>query len=166
MQEDIIEYLVQQKRTGKQTFTQIGCLIVLSALVATLPFFRSISIAVAAIWGWVSYKFIFPTTQIEYEYLYCDKTITVDKIMGQVKRKNIGEYQLDRVEFVAPMDSPRWSEYKNKEFKVYEYWSLEESEEHKPYGIVYGGNMKIVLDLTEDFVRILQNNAPRKVFNN
>lgn len=164
MQDDIMEYLVAQKRTTKQTALQLFCLVLLSLFVATLPFLRSISIGAAVLWGWISYKFIFPRTQIEYEYLYCDKTITVDKIMGQKKRKNIGEYELDRIELVAPLDSPRWSEYKNKNLVLSEYWSLEESEEHKPYGIVYGGGMKIVLDLPEEFVKILQNNAPRKVF--
>ena len=164
MQDDLIEYLVEQKRSGKQTAVQIMCIVVLSLLVATLPYLRSISLGAAVLWGWISYKFIFPTTQIEYEYLYCDKCITVDKILGKEKRKNVGEFSLDRIEMIAPLDSRRWADFKNKNLKTFEYWSLEEREESKPYGIVYGGGMKIVLDLTEEFAKILQNNAPRKVY--
>ena len=164
MNDDLMEYMVRQKRTAGQLLIQLLCIVLLSFFVASIVFIRSIGLALAVIWGWVMYKFIYPATNLEYEYLYCDKTITVDKIMGQKKRKNIGEYTLDRMEMMAPLNSPRWSEYRNKDLKVYSYWSLRDSKMHKPYAFVYGGGQKIILDLPAEFVKIVQNNAPRKVF--
>lgn len=164
MTEDYIEYMVRKKKESKDRFIIMLCFIGFAFFVATIPFLRSISVGLAALELFLCVKFVFPLTDIEYEYLYCDKMITVDKIMGQKKRKMVGEYKLDRIELVAPIDSYRVKEYDNRINKVEEFWSLSDSEEHKPYAIIFQGNIKVVLDLPEKFVKMMQMDAPRKVF--
>jgi hypothetical protein len=44
------------------------------------------------------------------------------------------------------------------------FWSLDTSDDHVPYAMIYEGGLKVLLDLPKDFVKIIQNNAPRKVF--
>lgn len=161
---EIMEYLVPQKTTRKS-------LVIKSLVWAVFP--------VCIYWfilgySWVLFIglavfilakiFVFPMTSVEYEYLYCDRRITVDVIYNQEKRKTLMEISLDRIELMAPMDSHRLDSYKNRKGTTLNYWSLEESEQHKPYMIIYEGNQRIILDLPPEFVKMVQNNAPRKVF--
>lgn len=164
MNNDLMEYLVAQKVTKKSLFIR-------SLFFALIP--------VCIYWFVIGYPWVlfiglagfflaklvvFPRTKIEYEYLYCDRTITVDVIYGQSKRKTIDEIRLDRVEVMAPVGSHRLDDYKNRIKETKDYWSLEESDLHKPYALVLQDNKKIILDLPPEFVKMVQNNAPRKVF--
>lgn len=169
MNEDFMEYMVKKKKEGKDTALRVISIVmsVLSVLsLVLIPNLISLIVTAAVIAFTVLY--VFPSTDIEYEYLYCDKLLTVDKIMAQKSRKTIAEYQLERMEIVAPVSSVKLDEYNNRQVTVYEYWSKEENPdpifEHKPYAIYYEGNTKIILDLPEKFVKIMWNDAPRKVF--
>ena len=48
--------------------------------------------------------------------------------------------------------------------EVKDYSSGMDSDLHKPYALIYAGNTKVILDLPEEFVKMVQNNGPRKVF--
>ena len=50
-------------------------------------------------------------TEVEYEYLYLDKELTIDKIMAKTKRKRIGVYKLDSMEILAPIKSYHLDNY-------------------------------------------------------
>lgn len=164
MNDDFIEYMVKKKFGAKEKAIRIILLIIMIALIATFPFLGIISFIAAAIEMFITIKFIFPLTDIEYEYLYCDKNITVDKIMGQNSRKTVGEYKMEQVQVVAPVGSHRLDEYERIVTKTVELWSQMDSEEHKPYAIIIQGNTKVILDLPERFVKMMWNDAPRKVF--
>lgn len=164
MNDDMMEYMVKQKMTMKGNMIRAACIAVVP--VCLLWFFMG--------YPWVLFliladfflaKFVlFPRTSIEYEYLYCDKTISVDVIYGQEKRKTLADYSLDRMEILAPVGSHHLDAYKHRNLSTKDYWSLEESQEHKPYALIYDGKEKIILDLNPEFVKMVQNNAPRKVF--
>lgn len=158
-----MEYMVRKKQTPKDHACRIGMLVLICFVISTVFFFR-FAILVAGILGAIAYFIVFPNTDIEYEYLYCDKMITVDKILAQKKRKNVATYKIDEMEILAPVNSYRLNEYKNRKLKEVPLWSLMDSEEHQPYAMIYKGNQKIILDLPEKFVKIVQSDAPRKVY--
>lgn len=164
MNDDFIEYMVKKKFGSKEMAVRIVMFILMLLLIATFPFLGIIAFALAAAEIFVTIKFIFPLTDIEYEYLYCDKTVTVDKIMGQTFRKTVGEYKMDKVLAVAAEGSHRLDEYKNRIEKTIDLSSQIESEEHKPYALIVEGKTKVVLDLPEKFVKMMWNDSPRKVF--
>ena len=103
-------------------------------------------------------------TDIEYEYLYLDKEISVDQILGKAKRKRIGEYQVDRMEILAPASSYHLDDYKNRQVKVKDYSSAEPADERKQYVMYYEGGEKLLLTPNEELVKAIRNVAPRKVF--
>ncbi len=157
------EHMVKKRTTGKDRAVRIlfWVLIALSAAGAVLllqPIFFLVTVSLYMVYRYL----VYPLTDLEYEYLYCDKQLTVSKIMAKERRKDLEVLDLDKVEILAPANSYRLAEYKNREFKISQYWSLEE--ETVPYVMVYEGGRKILLDLADDFVKIIQNNAPRKVF--
>ena len=84
--------------------------------------------------------------------------------MGKEKRKSLAVYDVEKMEILCPENSWRYGEYKNRQFEVHDYSGHEESENHETYVMIYNGKEKVLLDLPVDFVKMVQNNAPRKVF--
>ncbi len=166
-----MEFMVKRPMTAADKFKRVWFIILIAFSVIGWFLFggvRFISYAffimgVALVLFYI--YFIVPGTDIEFEYLYLDKEITVDKILGKEKRKNMGVYSLDKIELMCPSRSERGA-YKNASgnLMVYDYTSRTESTEYEPYDIFLEGNVKIVLDLPVDFVKMVQTNAPRKVF--
>ena len=89
-------------------------------------------------------------TDLEYEYLYLDRELVVDKVMAKSKRKRIATYQLDRVEILAPFKSYHLDNYKNRP--------------DRRYAMFYEGGEKIILSPSEELIKAMKNTAPRKVF--
>ena len=163
--ESYMEYMVKKETTGKDKAVRGICYVVIAlVVVAALLFGRPILFVAALLFGMLYRYFIYPMTDLEYEYMYCDKQITVSKIMAKEKRKDVATYDLDKMELLVPANSYRLADYKNRDLTVVDYWSLDPSEDHVPFALIYEGKSKILLDLPADFVKIVQNNAPRKVF--
>ncbi len=158
-----MEYMVKKETTGKDKAVRAICYIVIAAAALAGLLFPLLFVG-ALILGIVYRYVIYPMTDLEYEYLYCDKSITVTKLMEQEKRTDVAVYDLEKMELLVPANSYRLADYKNRDLKVVDYWSLNPAEDHVPYALIYEGNSKILLDLPADFVKIVQNNAPRKVF--
>lgn len=111
----------------------------------------------------VSY-FVAMQTNIEYEYLYLDKEITVDKIMGQSRRKRVATYEVERIEILAPLNSWHLDNYKNREGKVTDFSSKILKQPETRYLFFYDGSSKVIIEPSEEFVKAIYNVAPRKVF--
>ena len=108
--------------------------------------------------------FVSQQADIEYEYLYIDKEISIDKIMGQSRRKRVATYEVDRMEILAPMNSYHLDEYRRREIKPKDYSSGVAGEPDTRYAMYYEGNVMIIIEPSEDFVKAVYNVAPRKVF--
>ncbi len=163
------EYMVKKKTTGKDKAVRPICIAILVLILAGAVIFAGTTVGfiifcLDLILGYYFIKVVFPKSDVEYEYLYCDKHISVDAIYSKATRKNLGDYDISKMDLLCPVKSYRADEFKNKNLEEHQYWSLEESELHEPYALFYDGKQKIVLDLPRDFVKMVQNNSPRKVF--
>lgn len=103
-------------------------------------------------------------TDLEYEYLYLDKELAVDKIMAKTRRKRIATYQLDRIEILAPFKSYHLDNYRNRQAKTKDYSIGEELKPDRRFLMYYEGGEKIVLSPSEELIKAMKNVAPRKVF--
>ena len=103
-------------------------------------------------------------TDLEYEYLYLDRELVVDKVMAKSKRKRIATYQLDRIEILAPFRSYHLDNYKNRNVKVKDYSIGEVLQPDKRYAMFYEGGEKIILSPSEELIKAMKNTAPRKIF--
>ena len=79
--------------------------VIIGVPVFIAPGLAPVSLFVGVVLWLIYHNFILPLTDIEYEYSYCDKEISVDKIMGKEKRKNLATYQLEKMELLAPSNS-------------------------------------------------------------
>lgn len=118
-----------------------------------------------AIASGVAFYFISLNASIEFEYQYCDREITVDKIMNKSRRKNIAKYEVEKIEAMAPSRSYHLDSYKNKTYKVMDFSAREKDPQPDPtYTFYYDGKEKVILEPTQEFVNAVKNVAPRKVF--
>ena len=113
----------------------------------------------------VAYYFISLNASIEFEYQYCDREITVDKILNKSRRKNVAKYDVGRIEAMAPSRSYHLDEFKNRTYKALDFSAREKNPQPDPtYTIYYDGKEKIVLEPSKEFVEAIKAVAPRKVF--
>lgn len=107
--------------------------------------------------------FAYMNADIEYEYLYLDKEIKIDKVMAKSRRKKAAVYDVGRMEILAPVKSYHLDAYRNRELKTVDY-SSGEAEDNKKYMMVYEGNVKVIWEPNAEMVKAIQMVAPRKVF--
>lgn len=102
---------------------------------------------------------------IEYEYLYLDKELSVDKIKNQAVRKKVATYRLETMEVMAPKGSDRLAPYQN--LKVRDFSS--ETKEGNAFELVVDGEKgkeRIVIDTNEDLLKAMRMAFPRGIFTN
>ena len=101
---------------------------------------------------------------IEYEYQYCDREITIDRIYNKSRRKNVAKYDTDRIEILAPVRSYHLADFNGKSYKELRYDSGEEKQPDTRYVMIYDGRERIVFEPNTDLVEAVRGVAPRKVF--
>lgn len=108
--------------------------------------------------------FIFQWTDIEFEYLYLDKEISVDKIMAKTRRKKLLTIDVNKIEIMAPEKSHQLDSYRNRQTKVTDLSAGHDLPDQKLYWVFYEGNQRFLMNLTEDFAKTIKGVVPRKVF--
>ena len=163
MSESYVELLVKKKKTQKDSILKglmIAGIVILVLIGLVIPL-----VLIAAIALGVLAYFKMPGLDLEFEYLYVNGELDIDKIMSKVKRKRVGSFDISKAEMVAPVKSHELDYYRqSKDLKVVDCSS---GEDHaNVYGMVIKDEkgMKLVLfepnqEILDDMRRI----APRKV---
>ncbi len=164
MNDSYKELMVKKESGWKEKLLRIVCIVptVLAGLL-TLGTANLIFFIVTILLGVLTY-FVYQRTDLEYEYLYLDREINVDKIMAKTKRKRLVTLSVDKMEILAPIKSHQLDSYRNRDVKSFDYSAGEDIQGQKLYALYYEGNQKYVLNLDEDFVKTIKGIAPRKVF--
>ncbi|WP_026505560.1 DUF6106 family protein [Butyrivibrio sp. NC3005] len=168
---DYVECMVKRKPQTALVMMKFACgfLCVLAAvfffLIApacgTVATFGSLIIALLAGFG-CYYAML--NANIEYEYQYCEKEITVDKILNKSRRKRIAKYETERMEAFGPISSYHLEDYKNKNYQVRDYSNGVIDKPDTRYVMYYDGREKIIMNPNEKLVAAVWNVAPRKTF--
>ena len=164
MNDSYKELLVKKEQGMKDKLLRVVCVIPTIFLgFLTLLTENMIIFILAIAFGVLDY-FVFQWTDIEFEYLYLDKEINVDKIMAKNKRKRVATLSVEKMEILAPEKSHELDSYRHREVKATDYSAGKDLPEQKLYVMYYEGNQKYLLNLDEDFAKTVKGIAPRKVF--
>jgi len=161
MGEFYTEQLVKQRPTGATTIKKAGLVaaIVVSVFIMLL---NPVLIFIPAIVIWLA-MFLFKRMDLEFEYLYFNGDLDIDKIMGMQARKRVFSTNIKEVDVVAPTGSVELQQYRN--LKAMDFSSKEEHA--KTYELVTtykGQKVRVIFEPKEKIVREMQLMAPRKVF--
>ena len=162
MNETYVECLVKRKTPTHLKMLKI--LLVTLTVAFVLVGFILIPALLFGIAVGVAAYFMHLNTELEYEYLYVDKELTVDKVMAKTKRKRVAVYTVEKMEIVAPVKSWHLDNYKNRNDKEVDYSSREVKQPDTRYVFYYEGRQKVIFEPNEDLVKAMQFAAPRKVF--
>lgn len=163
MSDAYVECLVKAKTSMAATLLKILLIAVTAVCILGMLIGITLAIIPAILAGAGAY-FVNMFTDLEYEYLYIDKELVVDKVMAKSRRKRVASYNLDKVEILAPVRSYHLDNYKNRTAKVKDYSIGEELKPDLRYVMFYEGGEKIILSPSPELIKLMKNVAPRKVF--
>lgn len=107
------EVLVKKQQTGKDKVIK-GVLIFFTVLFAAAGIMMNpLILLLALVLGIVDYIFI-PKLSVEFEYLYVNGELDIDRIYSQSRRKRAASYELSNMEILAPYQSHQLDSYKKK----------------------------------------------------
>ena len=164
MTESYKELMVKKEKGMKEALMRAACatFTVIIGLLTILTVNFLLFIVTVAL-GVLTY-FVFQWTDIEYEYLYLDKEITVDKVMAKSRRKRAVVLEVGKIEIMAPENSSQLEYYKNRQVKTTDLSAGHDLPGQKLYVVYYEGSQRFLLNLDDDFVNTIRLVAPRHVY--
>lgn len=164
MAELYTEWIVKRKTPVYAIPAKIG-LIVLTGIPALLAITGIVwwMIIPALIFGYITYR-LFLNWDLEYEYVFVNGELDIDKIMGKAKRKRCLTIDMENIEVVAPEGSHLLDSYKNMKYKHMDFSSA--IKENKKY-VIYGNHKNestcIVFEPNEKMLDNMRSVSPRKI---
>lgn len=164
MSESYVECLVKAK--GSMIFKVLQIVMYLVAVLGFCSMFLGtgvIGVLIVLAFGAGGY-YVGMFSAVEYEYLYMDKELTVDRILAQSVRKRMATFTMERMEIMAPVHSHRLDDMKNRQVKTVDYSIGTEEKPDRRYAFYYEGGQRILISPSEEMIKIMKNANPRKVY--
>lgn len=162
MNEVYYEILVVRKKDPKLQMGQIVTVLLAGVCAVAVLFGFIYGILLAPIFGLMCY-FLTLRNKVEYEYLYVDKELQIDRITNQSKRKKMETLDLNQLDILAPIRSHELDSYRKRTGATLDYSSGEEANDPQKYMLVIG-DKKVIFEPTPELVQTIRMFAPRKVF--
>ncbi|MDO4304918.1 MAG: DUF6106 family protein [Bacillota bacterium] len=160
------EVIVKRRQTPADTAKKVLLIAgtVLSAAAFLFTTLGIIALVLLAAFAVADY-FLLPSFNVEFEYLYVNGELDIDKIMSKQKRKRAYSMDIKALEILAPSNSHELDYYNNKsDVKTYDFSSQEQG--HKTYTMVVKGEKgmeKVIFEPNEVILKDMKRVAPREV---
>lgn len=108
--------------------------------------------------------FVFLNMSVEYEYLFAEGGLSVDRIMGKARRKKVFDCEKEDIQVVAPADSFVLKDYEHKDVRVKDFSSGRG--DARVYALIYQKgpeNLKVLIEPSEKMVGAMRRAFPRKL---
>ena len=156
------EILVKRKTPAADQLKKAGLILVTVLFGAAGLLLTPLGLLPAVIMAGVC-MFLFPRFDLEYEYLYVNGDIDIDKIMGKVKRKQCASYSIADLEIGAPTGSHSLDQYSSQSMKTRDFTSLTGG---PSYTLIYnkeGSRERVLMELDGAILDDMRRHAPRKI---
>lgn len=116
IEDNYVEWLVKRKDPAYAIPVRIlmGLLCAVAVLLALQTVLGVIALTIVA----AATYFVFQNLSVEYEYLFAEGGLRVDRILGKARRKKAFECEKEEVQIVAPSDSYMLKDYQTSGMKV------------------------------------------------
>ena len=131
--DNYIEWLVKRKRNKFEVVIK-GVTIGFTAVFFLIGFTNLLFLVAAVAMGIATY-FIIMNLDLEYEYLFVNKELSVDKIMSKSKRKTLININVQKIAALAPLGAYEMEHYKRKNLKKLDFSSG--NDDAQRYVIIY-----------------------------
>ena len=162
MNQDYVEWLVKRKDPAYAWPVRIlmGILCAAALVMALVVVWGPIRLLIAG----AATFFVFQMLSVEYEYLYVDGSLSVDKILGKARRKKVLECSKEELLMIAPSDSYVLKDYETSGMKVVNCSS--QKPEAKTFTMIYqknGQHYKVILEPNDKLLQAIRYTTPRKI---
>lgn len=155
------EQLIKKRTDGKDIAMKI-LLVVVTVISFFIAFFMPFLILLPIVMI-VADVILFRRMDVEYEYIYINGDLDIDKVMHKEKRKHMFSVNVNDMEMLAPEGAFQLQTYRTG--KVYDYSSGDASSGNR-YVLVFtksGETSKVIFEPNKDLVEGFFLMAPRKV---
>lgn len=104
MAEVFVEQIIKRKTGVSNSILRLLAVIVAMFSTLLIPWFGMIGVTITILVVYGVYM-VFSYTSVEYEYSFLNGDLTVDRILGQRKRKTVAEFNINQAEIIAPANS-------------------------------------------------------------
>jgi len=168
VRDEIIEVLVKCKtKIGLSILKVVLFILCGLAIVATLIGLGGfVGFIVAVLLGGAGYL-AGVYSQVEYEYVYCNKEIDIDVIYNQSKRKSVMNIDLTKMEAFVRVTGPKMADYEGRQFAMVKDFSTHDpANANNVFALIYDGNTKILIEPNNKLLDAIYYVAPHKVNRN
>ena len=162
MIDDFIEQLVKRQATPVTYAKKAGLIILtLLVIVVTIKFLPSAVIIAAGLMVWLD-VFLFGRMNIEYEYVYFEGELDIDRIANQATRKRLFTINVKDMDVIAPTNAQEMLGYQH--LKLIDYSTRTPG--NKTYEMVVkqgAEKVRVRFEPNENILNAMKNIAPRKV---
>ena len=137
--------------------TVLGVLLTLTGILRIFPLIFAVSTDLCANLGGLR-------ADIEYEYTLTDKEIDIDVIYAKQSRKHLVTLDLEKMEIMAPVESPRLHGYKSRAAKIKDFSSKMANPVNPICEMYYDGNKCFRIEPDERLFKAIKDVAPFKVY--
>lgn len=106
---------------------------------------------------------VFINLSVEFEYLFVEGDLSVDRILAKTRRKKVVECKKDEIQIVAPSDSYLLKDHEKSGMKVYDCSSKTGA---KTYSLIFRRGsecIKVIFEPNERMLRSMRNYIPGKL---
>lgn len=166
MEEVFVEQIIKRRINASSLLLRIisVLIVLLSLLMIGRLFMLGITISILLIYG--TYL-VWSYTSVEYEYSFVNGELSIDKILGQRKRKFVKNFEIKNAEVIAPVFS---DEIKGRagNIKTIDFSSGYKSD--KVYAMIINdgnGTTQVLLEPDEDVLKAMHHVRPNivKIYN-
>lgn len=161
-QDTYVEWLVKRKEPAYAWPVRIamGVLCLLALFIALMQVWGILLLTAVG----AGTFFLFQMLSIEFEYLYVDGSLSIDKILGKARRKKVIECAREELLMAAPLDSFVLKDYETKDIKVLDCSSGKR--EGNIYAFIYqkgSQHIKLILEPNDKLLQAVRYTSPQKI---
>lgn len=162
MNEDAYAECLVKRKDPAYAFPAKAGITVLLVIALLTAFVSLLGLVLLAAVGVAAY-FVHTGLSVEYEYLFVEGDLSIDRILAKSRRKKVLECGKDEIQIVAPSDSYMLKDYEKSGMKVKDCSSGTGA---KTYSLIYqqGADcVKVIFEPNDRILRSMRNYIPRKV---
>lgn len=165
MGDQYTELLVKKRPSVQDQIKKYGLILLTAAAAAGGLFLNPLLLIVAVALGVACY-FVLPRLDLEYEYLFVNGEMDVDKVMAKSRRKRAKSFSIREAEIVAPVSSHRLDAFRSmRDLKTLDYSSGNPSADRLAVIVrEEKAIFRIILEPDEKLAQMMFQCAPSKVF--
>ena len=163
MKDVYVEWLVNRRPSKVFKALKALCIVVLVLVAAAFLLTFNVFLMVGVVAMGFATHYANSFTKVEYEYIYVNGDMAVDRILNKSSRKRLIVFDMSKVEIVAPLGSPKLDGFAHKDYKQVDYTSGVRKPGSHIFVMYYGDGQKVLLEPNRELVEAMRDKIPHKV---